>query len=347
MQTLRVGFIGGGWATCHRHLPAARADARITPVGLVTQSPASTWYAPAMVRRRFGLRHIGFSIDEPWLAGEVDAVVIGTPPDTHYRVVMDALRLGKHVLVEKPFALAADHAAEMARAAEEAGLVLAVVHNFQFARATQRARALVARGTLGEVRSVAGFQASNPARRLPPWIASLPMGLFTDEAPHLLYLLREFAGAAAPESIFVGPPLAADDPTPQVVGAHFAAGDQIGTLSMTFASAVSEWHVILFGTRRTAIIDLFRDILVVLPDDGGHGSLEVLRTSWSALAGHLRGVLTSGIRHATRQLDYGNREVMRRFADAVLTGAPLDGISARDGLAVVEMMEAFRAVERA
>jgi len=272
--------------------------------------------------------------------------VIGTPPDTHYPVAMDALRRGKHVLVEKPFALSAEHAAEMVRAAEEAGLVLAVVHNFQFARATARARALIARGALGEVRTVTGFQASNPARRLPRWIGTLPMGLFTDEAPHLLYLLREFAGAAAPESIFVGPPLAGDDPTPLAVGAHFAAAGRAGALTMTFASAVSEWYVVLFGTRRTAIIDLFRDILIVLPDDGGHGSLEVLRTSGSALAGHLRGVLTSGIRHVASQLDYGNREVMRRFVDAALTGTPPEGISARDGLAVVEMMEAFQAAAR-
>jgi len=346
MHRLRVAFVGGGWATCHRHLPAARADARIEPVGLVTQTPASTWYAPALIRRRFGLRHIGYSLDEPWLADDVDAVVIGTPPDTHYPMAMDALCRGKHVLVEKPFALSAEHAAEMVRVAEEAGLVLAVVHNFQFARATARARALIARGALGEVRTVTGFQASNPARRLPRWIGTLPMGLFTDEAPHLLYLLREFAGASAPESIFVGPPLAADDPTPLTVGANFAAEGRAGALNMTFASAVSEWYVVLFGTRRTTIIDLFRDILIVLPDDGGHGSLEVLRTSGSALAGHLRGVLTSGIRHVASQLDYGNREVMRRFVDAALTGTPPEGISARDGLAVVEMMEAFQATAR-
>ncbi len=342
MHTLRVGFIGGGWATCHRHLPAARADARIEPIGLITQSPASTWYAPSLVRRRFGLRHIGFSMAEPWLADEVDAVVIGAPPDAHYQLTMEALRLGKHVLVEKPFALSVDHATEMVRTAAEAGLVLAVVHNFQFARSTLRVQSLIARGVLGEVRSVVGFQASNPARRLPPWINTLPMGLFTDEAPHLLYLLRQFVGHTAPESIFVGPPLAAGDPTPQTVGAHFAAGDRTGTLSMTFASAVSEWHVILFGTRRTAIIDLFRDILIVLPDDDGHGSLEVLRTSWSALAGHLRGVFASGLRHVTRGIDYGNQEVMRRFVDAALTGEQPDGISARDGLAVGDIVSAAR-----
>jgi predicted dehydrogenase len=148
MHTLRVGFIGGGWATCHRHLPAARADARIEPIGLITQSPASTWYAPSLVRRRFGLHHIGFSMAEPWLADEVDAVVIGAPPDAHYQLTMEALRLGKHVLVEKPFALSVDHATEMVRAAEEAGLVLAVVHNFQFARSTLRAQSLIARGVL-------------------------------------------------------------------------------------------------------------------------------------------------------------------------------------------------------
>src|SRR5512142_759306 len=38
------------------------------------------------------------------LASDVDAVVIATPVSTHHRLVMEALKAGKHVLVEKPLA---------------------------------------------------------------------------------------------------------------------------------------------------------------------------------------------------------------------------------------------------
>ena len=34
----------------------------------------------------------------------VDAVLVATPPASHYDVAMQALRAGKHVLVEKPLA---------------------------------------------------------------------------------------------------------------------------------------------------------------------------------------------------------------------------------------------------
>ena len=38
------------------------------------------------------------------LASDVDAVVIATPVSTHHALAMEALRAGKHVLVEKPLA---------------------------------------------------------------------------------------------------------------------------------------------------------------------------------------------------------------------------------------------------
>src|SRR5919201_3763042 len=48
----------------------------------------------------------------------VDAVVVATPAQSHFALVRDALAAGKHVLVEKPLALAAEEAAALARAAD-------------------------------------------------------------------------------------------------------------------------------------------------------------------------------------------------------------------------------------
>lgn len=338
---VRLGFVGGGWVTCNRHLPAAFAHPRAQSVGLVTKSPTSLWQEQSVLARKFGLRHFGYAMSEPWFMDGVDVAVIGTPPDTHYPLVMEALDLGKHVLVEKPFALTVAQADEMARKARRAGRLLGVVHNFQFAGATLRARQMVENGRIGRLRGVLGFQCSNQARRLPTWYRTLPLGLFTDESPHLLYLLRLFLGSALPQQVFVGPPLQAGDRTPHTVAAQFLAGDDaVGSLYMNFAAALSEWQFVLFGSQRTLLIDLFRDVLMELPNDGAHSPRQILMTSFHAVHTHLTGVLASGMRHLSGRLDYGNRLLFHRFIEAVQEGAPHppQDIAAEDGQAVVELM---------
>jgi hypothetical protein len=107
---------------------------------------------------------------------------------------------------------------------------------------------------------------------------------------------------------------------------------------MRFAAALSEWQLLVLCDRATLACDLFRDILVILPDDGLHRPAQIMRTSARATVGHWAGVVSSGARFATGRLDYGNHEVFRRFAAAIATGVAPDGISADDGRAVVRTM---------
>lgn len=44
---------------------------------------------------------------------KLDAIVVATPDDTHYEMIMVAFDAGLHVVCEKPIALNADHAREM------------------------------------------------------------------------------------------------------------------------------------------------------------------------------------------------------------------------------------------
>lgn len=129
--------------------------------------------------------------------------------------------------------------------------------------------------------------------------------------------------------------------TPAVLTAHFLAGGVPAAMYVNFESPVSEWHFTVFGTRGVGIVDLFRDVLVTLPNDGQHLPFDVLRTSWAAAVTHVRGVLRSGFAFLRRRLFYGNDEVMRRFLDAISTGKPPEGISGEDGLAVVRLQHAM------
>src|SRR5262249_25110165 len=91
----------------------------------------------------------------------------------------------------------------------------------------------------------------------------------------------------------------------------------------------------VLGTEAAAIIDVFRDIAVLLPNDAAHHRADVLRTSVHATARHWLGYLRSGPAHLRRRLLYGNEEVFARFARAVESGRQPVGISGEDALAVL------------
>lgn len=59
-----------------------------------------------------------------------DAVIIATPPDTHYGLTMKAMQQGMDVLVEKPMAMKGWHAAALADFAKKEGIVLSVDSTF-------------------------------------------------------------------------------------------------------------------------------------------------------------------------------------------------------------------------
>lgn len=343
---LRVAAVGAGWVTVHRHLPALARHSDVRLVGVVAPDlPAGT---VSDLRQKYGMTRFGATLDEPWLTTEVDAVVVGTPPDTHADIVCRALELGSHVLVEKPFALTVADADRMIDAAATAGRTLAVVHNLQYSRAASRARRMLESGALGELRGVFGVQSSNHRRRLPSWYPSLPLGLFTDEAPHLVYLLQSFLPGAEVASLHVGPPFDTENNTPDLVSMVLrgADGDPFGSLQMTFVGAVSEWLLVLAGSRGTAVVDFFRDVCLRLPDDGGHLTANVLRTQAAATAGHALGTVTAGVQRLRGRLDYGNDEVVRRFVAAVRHGADLGGIDAARGRDVVAVLQAAHEAAR-
>jgi predicted dehydrogenase len=66
-----------------------------------------------------------------------DAVIVAAPAEAHYDLAAQALRAGKHVLVEKPIAATLAQADELGALASERGLVLQVGHLERFSAAYQ------------------------------------------------------------------------------------------------------------------------------------------------------------------------------------------------------------------
>ncbi len=322
----------------HRHLPSLRAVPGIEVSGLVDRSPTRA----AEVARQYRIPLVSSSIDlsaVPWI-GDIDAVVIGTPPQTHHRIAAQALDLGKHVLTEKPFSITVAEGEDLVQRSAAAKRTLAIVHNFQFSRAFRRLRRDIARGRLGEITALEGYQWSSPGRRLPVWYEEIRGGLFFDESPHLLYLLRALAG----EDLRVRDAAASTTTgrrTPDLVTAFLDGPGAPVRMTLNFTAPVSEWFVAAFGDRAVGVADVFRNVYVRLPSDGLHVTRTVLRTSVLATWRHWIGQVVPGLEFLTGRALYGNVEVMGRFAEACRSGAAPEGISAADALAVLRLQHAI------
>jgi predicted dehydrogenase len=82
---------------------------------------------------------------------QLDAVVIATPPATHFRIAYDCLEHGLNVLVEKPLTLMSADAEELIELAEERNLTLMVGNTFEYNSAVQALRDLINTGELGDI----------------------------------------------------------------------------------------------------------------------------------------------------------------------------------------------------
>ncbi len=80
---------------------------------------------------------------------KVDAVVICTPVHSHFDLAMQALKSGRHVLVEKPLASSLEQASLLVEEARRRNLCLMVDHTFVFTPAVRRIRELVTSGEMG------------------------------------------------------------------------------------------------------------------------------------------------------------------------------------------------------
>jgi predicted dehydrogenase len=93
------------------------------------------------------------TVDEALHDSNIDAVDICLPTDKHASTAIDALRAGKHVLVEKPMALYGQSADRMIEESERSGKLLMTAQVLRFLPAYAAAGTMLKSADLGPVRS--------------------------------------------------------------------------------------------------------------------------------------------------------------------------------------------------
>ncbi|GGZ22810.1 Gfo/Idh/MocA family oxidoreductase [Streptomyces poonensis] len=145
---LRVALVGYGLAGSVFHAPLIAATEGLVLDTVVTSSPERREQA----RAEFPDVTFADSPDQLWeRAGELDLVVIASPNKTHVPLATAALEAGLAVVVDKPIAGTAAEARELARLADERGLLLSVFQNRRWDNDFLTVRKLVSEGALGDV----------------------------------------------------------------------------------------------------------------------------------------------------------------------------------------------------
>jgi predicted dehydrogenase len=119
---------------------------------------------------------------------DLDAVVVSTPPETHFEIVSAALAQGLDVLVEKPLSTDAASARRLVELARQHDRILMVGHIGAYNPAVRALKEMITQGELGEIRYIdavrVGLGSFHPS-----------LNVIWDLAPHdvaiMCYLLDE------------------------------------------------------------------------------------------------------------------------------------------------------------
>jgi predicted dehydrogenase len=118
----------------------------------------------------------------------VDAVVVATPPESHFDVTLLALRSGKHVLVEKPLTTSLSQARILVGEARRANRILMVGHTFLFVPAVRELKRRLDQNELGKIQYI-------HSARLNLGLYRSDVNVIWDLAPHDITVMNYLLGS--------------------------------------------------------------------------------------------------------------------------------------------------------
>jgi len=146
LSNVRFGFIGAGQIAYH----AAEAVLRHPHAKLVAIQDLHVERLKTL-QKKHSLEFAHETVEELLANKSVDAVYIAVPNKFHIPLTIQALEAGKHVILEKPFAMNAAEAEKAIATAKATGLVLTVGMNQRFSADSQKIKQLVEEGLLGNI----------------------------------------------------------------------------------------------------------------------------------------------------------------------------------------------------
>ncbi len=294
---LKVGLIGAGNFAQGFLLPHLQADSSVSLVGVCTSNGLNA----TNVARNFGFQFATTEPREVLESKSINTVFIATRHNLHARLVIDALRAGKHVFVEKPLATTREELKELSevvRREKNSPHLLLVGFNRRFSPHAQQAVRFF-ENAVGPY--VINYRVNAGAMPATHWTRD-PVeggGRIIGEVCHFVDLLQFFT-RSRPVRVFAEPISSTkglQDDDSVIVTMKFEDGS-IGTITYLANgdAAMPKERVEICSTGRTAVLDNFQCLTLYQQGkkrDFKFGSVEK-----------------------------GHREEMKAFVQAIVNGGP-------------------------
>ena len=190
---------------------------------------------------------------------DIDAVVVSTPTSTHHKIVLAALRAGKHVLCEKPFAAELPQAREMVQAAQDSGLTTMCNFEFRYSEHRLHITRLLQDGLIGAPQSATAtlYFARPLSSGGLDWRSRLDQGggALNEHGSHYFDALRVWMGDVRSISAHLAThePLRIDPESGEQIAAD---ADDFVSATLTFRSGAVAQVNIIWSARIPAFGDL-------------------------------------------------------------------------------------------
>ena len=279
---MRAALIGAG-QIARQHLSCLKTLPGVELVGICDLSPATAEAAA----ERYGIRS-WFTDHRAMLdKASPDVVHVTTPPTSHFKLAMDALDAGAHVIVEKPATPTLEELERLVRRAEDGGRHFVEDYNYVFNHASQEILRRIASAEFGVVTHVEvlicldilgpdGFADPNS----PHPALTLAGGAIADFLPHLASLAYFFVGAHRTAQTVWGKRKTSVLPFDEF---HAVVEAERGTAVLGFSanSQPDAFWLRVYGERTHASANLFETRLTF---DGPRDVPKPLRPFFSGLA---------------------------------------------------------------
>ena len=333
---VKAAIVGAGLIAGKKHIPAfIKHKNKVDLVALCDLNQEGA----RKLADQFGVPRIYADIAEMIEKEKPDIVDICTPPQTHVKLAVEAMKRGCNVLIEKPMALTVAECDQIVNAAHEYKVEVCVGHSDLFYYPFMEARELVANGTIGELRGMRIFL-STPTDYMTSkpdhWAHQLPGGVIGESGPHIVYMTLAFINPVRRVSVDAlklldFPWSKYDDYRINLIGDKAAC-------SVTLSYTTDQWaaRVDLMGSKGILTLDLEGMYLV----NSKRPTLKPVPVALSLLSESgqvVQNLISKGVRLAAGRYDNTHDIIVSRFVDAIANGTP-SPVSAEEGREAVRIL---------
>lgn len=185
----RVALIGLGGVADRIHLPACQAVPEIEVAGGCDPNPESR----QKMQQKFGVPAVFEGAEEMLAKTRPDAVIIGTPPKSHFDLCRMSMDAGADVFCEKPFMSTVEQADRIIEIAREKNRLLRINNQYRYMTIYAETKRRLLAGEFGRVHYIQCWQQMfHPPAQETNWRNQLTQYVLYEFATHALDLITFF-----------------------------------------------------------------------------------------------------------------------------------------------------------